>query len=853
MKLFLAILIIVQGVFAQAETRRVIPGEHYKAGGFFRFLFGDHWRDLWTSPIDVPVIDLNTFKGGLTPIKEGGGFQTKSLRFQAGNGKRYKFRSLDKDPRLVLPEDLRDTFAADIFQDQISTAHPLAPIIVVPMLNAVGVLNAPAQLVILPDDERLGEYRSTFANLLGMIEEHPDDYDDKSLNFAGADKLNLTYSLFEKMQKSSKHRVDQIAFLKARVLDVFFGDWDRHQDQWKWAGFEDENGLWLWKPVPRDRDQPFAKYDGLFPWVTALAVPQIEGFSANYPEIEDLTYSGRFLDRRFLNQLTKTEWDSICQEIKSILSNDLIERSVHLMPDDWFAISGQELIDKLISRRDQLTEAIDEYYQYLAKYAWIYGTNDKEYAEITRYPDGSVLVEVYDVKKSDKKNRLIFKRLFDPDYTNEIRLLLDDDDDEVVIQGDVSSSIDLIIDTGDGADRIEDNSSVGGFLSSSTKTYIYDSGKKTDVISGPSTKWIDRKFPKPDTITDIFEPQIKDYDFDWKGSGFINSNRDDGIVFQGGPILYYHSYHNNPYNYRLSLSAAFATKTRKGRSVFTAEFLELIPNTRVYTSIGFDWLRFTRFYGLGNNTVLTDEPESDFYRFGQRLFNFDQQFSWGHKHHLFTIGIGYENSKLELDAGTFVDSENLLGTESLDLLKFEINYKFDTWREESKNPDRGLTFILKSTYYPNIFTNSFNYDFRDLTIDFRKYYGIADWFNFSIRIAGKKKWGVYPFYHSAFLGSKELLRGFNRERFAGEAMVVSNLEGRFDLGKVRVLIPARLGLLAFADVGRVFVRHDKQKNWHNSFGSGFFLSVFKSSGIATFTYANSKEADQFYFGLGFDF
>ena len=64
------------------EYRTVIPGKEYQAGALYRLFFGDHWRDLWTTPITVPVIDLQKYAGGLTPIKTGGGFQTKSLHFK---------------------------------------------------------------------------------------------------------------------------------------------------------------------------------------------------------------------------------------------------------------------------------------------------------------------------------------------------------------------------------------------------------------------------------------------------------------------------------------------------------------------------------------------------------------------------------------------------------------------------------------------------------------------------------------------------------------------------------------------------------------------------------------------------
>ena len=74
------------------DSVRVVPGTDYAAGGFHRFFWGDHYRDAWTTEIRVPVLDLQTFAGGLTPISAGGGFQTKSLWLRGADGKTYAFR-----------------------------------------------------------------------------------------------------------------------------------------------------------------------------------------------------------------------------------------------------------------------------------------------------------------------------------------------------------------------------------------------------------------------------------------------------------------------------------------------------------------------------------------------------------------------------------------------------------------------------------------------------------------------------------------------------------------------------------------------------------------------------------------
>src|SRR5256714_4775623 len=74
----------------------VIAGEIYRAGSLHRKLLGNNYREEWTTPITVPVLNLKTFHGGLTPTKEGGGFQAPNLRFVAPDSSEYVFRMVRK-------------------------------------------------------------------------------------------------------------------------------------------------------------------------------------------------------------------------------------------------------------------------------------------------------------------------------------------------------------------------------------------------------------------------------------------------------------------------------------------------------------------------------------------------------------------------------------------------------------------------------------------------------------------------------------------------------------------------------------------------------------------------------------
>ncbi len=68
------------------DSTVVVPAKYYKARKFKKWLLGDNYRDEWTTPVKVKVLDIGKEKGGLKIIKKGGGQQTKSLRVEDTTG-----------------------------------------------------------------------------------------------------------------------------------------------------------------------------------------------------------------------------------------------------------------------------------------------------------------------------------------------------------------------------------------------------------------------------------------------------------------------------------------------------------------------------------------------------------------------------------------------------------------------------------------------------------------------------------------------------------------------------------------------------------------------------------------------
>ena len=51
---------------ANAETRKVVAAKEFDRSGHWRFWFGEGYRKAWTTPVDLPVLDLKT-RPGVSP------------------------------------------------------------------------------------------------------------------------------------------------------------------------------------------------------------------------------------------------------------------------------------------------------------------------------------------------------------------------------------------------------------------------------------------------------------------------------------------------------------------------------------------------------------------------------------------------------------------------------------------------------------------------------------------------------------------------------------------------------------------------------------------------------------------
>jgi len=825
---------------AAPPTRQtVVAGDHYHAGWLHRLFLGAHYRDLWATPLEVDVLDLSRFAGGLTPTGCGGRRQTKVLRFLGKDGRQYVFRSVDKDPTLALPPELRATFAKDLIQDQISSAHPGAPLVVAPLLDAAGILHVEPRITLLPDDARLSAFDCVRPGFkLGMIEERPTEPPDNEAGFAGAAELAGTKQLFGHLEHSSRNRVDSRAFLAARLMDVFIGDWDRHQDQWRWARF-DSGDVHTWRPIPRDRDQAFARLDGVLVWLTGYYWPQLIGFGDDYPSIWRLTFTGQVPDRRLLVDLEKPVWDSVAKTIQSRLTDSVIDAAVRRLPPEYFRASGRALTRALRRRRDHLRQVSDRYYALLAGVVEIHATDERDVADIERLGGDRIAVRL----SAAAGGAPFYHRTFDGRETEEIRVYLHGGDDRLVVRGSAGSGAGPLLRVigGGGDDELVDSSRAG-------RTAFYDDRGNNRFVRGPRTSVDRRHYDEPPRDTSTLG-RPRDWGSHWMPLTWLAYSPDVGLFVGGGADGTGYDFRRLPYNSHVRLRAGYATAAQTYRAELTGEFRGIVPPAIVRLHVRASGIDVLRFYDFGNETP--DTGSTDFHKVKQQQYLVAPALEFPLSAAAsFSVGPVLKFAHTNLVGGTLIDSVRPYGVGDLGQVGAAADFHADT-RDQPRAARHGITLGFGGSYYPRAL---------DVTSPFGEGHAEASSYltariplrpTLALRVAGKKVWGTYPFYEAAYIGGATTVRGFVEHRFAGDAALYGNVELRLSVAKFYLLVPGELGVFGLGDAGRVYRSGETSDRWHAAAGGGLWFSFLSRANTLSVAAAHSVEGTRVYVRAGF--
>lgn len=813
-------------------TATVIAGKEYKRGGLYTMFWGKHYRKDWTTPVKVQKLRLDTAFGGLKPTETGGGKQTKNLRFEDKNGREYAIRSINKDYGKALPEVAQGTFVESIVKDQMSVAHPYAAVTYGALADAVKVYHTDPKLRFVGDDKTLGKYRDSFANQLYTLENRPSNQNAK---FYGAEEILDTDEFLEKVKKDNSVGVDQHSFARARLFDMFIGDWDRHDDQWEWA-LHNENGTKVYRAMPKDHDQIYSKFDGILVQLVAGAgnLPYLQGFKEDIKDIEGFNLEARALDMEFTNQMTLKDWTTIATDMQQSLTDAVIENAIKQLPPEIFAISGQEIITNLKARRDRLNQFAERYYHSLAKNVEIPASASNEMIEIVGVDEGNIKVSMYAINDGKAKSQPFFSRIFDKNETKEVRIYGIDGNDQ--FSADASTGKDILIRLigGPGKDTYQ--------VPSSFRANIYDNNDNTFDTKGVGLKLsndssvhkYDRKAFKQDDIG--LEPLI----------GYTNEDR----VYVGlGFGVLRHGWRKEPYASKQNFAVRYSVIQKAFAFEYAGIFTKAIAGWNLGLTAEYDQVKDWKFFGVGNNTKNFSDTK-DFFTYRHHDINAALTlFRTFGKHHTIAFGGGYQDIKVLNDPNRFIAlhyapaNPKVVGSNSFAIGNLE--YDFTLLDKDSLVPRKGIRFNTSFQYSSNLKNDN---SVKRISGLFGFYLPLGP-LTLAVKTGAATLSGEPEFYQMNRLGGGPTHRAFSRYRFHGKSVVYSQNELQWNFDVKTYIFSGKMGLYALMDHGRVWQPGEDSDKWHTGVGGALMLAPFNKMSV-TASYLKSPEGAKFNVRIG---
>ncbi|MGO4821358.1 MULTISPECIES: metallophosphoesterase [unclassified Flavobacterium] len=843
--------------FPAKTTTSIYTKEMTDKSWFYRLFFGKHYRKYYSMPVEVKTATIDTLMGGMVPKRAGGGHQTRSLQLVNKDGKEFVLRAMKKSVSSFVQSvafkdqyvvnEFKNTYAEGFLYDFYTTAHPYTPFAISNLASKIGVAHTNPKLYYVPKHKALQEYNEEFGDELYMFEERTDETQKDLKSFGKPEDIISTEDLLEKLHKDEKYSVDEKEYIKARLFDMLIGDWDRHYDQWRWGEYKVKDKV-VYKPIPRDRDQAFTKYDGalLSVLMTKSELKHMQTFKDHIKKVKWLNREPYPLDLAFLKTADKEDWIKQAKYIQNQLSDAEIDAAFKNLPVEVQDATIEDIKRKLKLRKNDLQKYTAIYFQALQKTVLIVGTNKDDKFVIDHNKKNNIKVDAYRLKKEG--DELMYSKNYSASSTKNIWVYGLDDKDQFEIKGNAKTSTKIKLIGGLDKDqyKIENGKRLTIYdFKSKDNNYDLDNKTKTVLTDDYSINQYDYTKPKFNSFSKF---------------PVIGYNPDDGLKLVLLTKYLVNGFKQNPYTQKHTLKANYYFATNGYDLIYNGHLPKLFKDWDFNVEARLTSPNFSiNYFGAGNETVNEDQQYGlDYNRVKIRILKFAPSImKFGRYGSEINFQTSFERIKVEETTDRYINLPTVVNQTVFDGQHFggaTLKYSFENYDVVSL-PTMGLGFSLAGSWTTNLRDGKRNFP----TIESHLNINHRIDSNGKLVLATMLKSKVilndnYEFYQGATLGGDYDLRGFRNERFLGRQSFYQSTDLRWNLGKIkRSIIPMSYGILGGFDYGRVWTTGENSDKWHQSFGGGLWLNGLNVV-TARLTYFKSQDdRPRIAFGLGFGF
>lgn len=818
----------------------VLRSKYNDVSKWKRSMLGENYRKEFATPVKLPVLRISELQGGLTPTKRGGGMQTVSLRLEDAEGKEWVLRNLEKNPDPLLPEALRETFARDLLDDYMSAQHPFAPLVVPVLAEATGVPHTNPVIGIVAPDTTLGLHYRLFAGKIALFEQREP-----------IGKSDNSPEMQAEMLDDNDNGYNAETFLRARMLDLLIGDWDRHPDQWRWADTKKGKGK-FYEPVPRDRDQALYLREGVLPTLASRSwvLPTLQGFSARIGKVKYSLFKSGFVNAYMQEQWTRENWDAITARFVEALPDSLIDRAFRQLPPEIYDIRGAAMTSIMQQRRDNIPEAMKEYYSFINKIVDIRATNKHESVKATTTPDGNLHVIIQKINKDGILKDTLVNKVYDSKLTKELRLYLEGGRDSIAVDNNTNIKIRIIGGMG---------KKYYSQLTGRKKMRVYDLDSSANFLS--DTRGVKIRMGKDTSHTRFVATNLYHVTMPLITGGY---NLDDGLIIGFGFQHTHQGFRKEPFASQHQLTAAHSFSTRAYRIRYKGLWTDAWKKADFFVNVLAKAPDNTQnYFGRGNETIYDKSHESiRYYRARFAIYQADLGFRWKDAKSLrFSMGPSVQWYRYDADENInrFLDDPSNTGSydsSSIRETKWHAGWSAQLSHDTRNNvvlPSWGSFVDVKLQAYHGLSKFARSNGQANISVAIYKPLNAKRTIILAERLGGGVTVGKTTFYQSQFLGGHENLQGFRQYRFAGQHMMFNNLELRIKLADWGgYLLPGQFGFTGFYDLGRVWQTGESSQRWHQGVGGGFYFAPARMA-LLQLVAGYSREGWLPYLTVGFRF
>lgn len=842
--------------FPATVKSQVYSDDMVEKTGFYKALWGDHYRELYGTEVTAKTVLLDTLYGGLKVVRAGGGHQTRSLRLEDKDGRTYNMRALKKSAVQFLQtviikdkeieNDFLNTIPEDLILDFYTAAHPYGAFTIPKLAEAAAILHTNPKLYYVPKQKALGNFNADYGDELYMIVERPDETFTGDI-FNYPDDMESSDDLLAKLRKDEKYKLDEKAYVRARVFDMLVGDWDRHSDQWRFTQHDNADGTVTFDPIPRDRDQVYSKFDGgLLDLARTLfnTARQFQVYDDELKHIKGMNLAGIKLDHALIQNHGKETWLEEAKIIQQSISDEVIESAFNDLPKEVQDETASEIKQKLKGRRDNIVKIAAEYYDHFAKLQTVTGTDKDDYFEITRLPEGKTNIKTYRIKDREK-DVLMVDRTFSADETKQIWVYGLDDDDVFEVKGEGNKPIFIRIIGGQNNDTYK--------ISNGRNVKVYDQKSKKNTVEekgGASFKFTDNY----DFNTYDYKKEIKTINLFLPTIGY---NPDDGFKIGPSYVLTHHGFKRNPFSQQHRVGVGYYFATSSFDINYQGEFANIFGSWNFLLGGYFKNPNFSEnFFGFGNETI-NPNYEFDLGMDYNRVRIGGYGGSIGVKKDspygsVFQLKAIFEGIEVEGTSDRYI-TEVVSSPIALDETKYFVSaegtFQYESF-DNKVNPTRGMDFTFIAGGTQNIENSDRIFGYVKPQIIF--YNALTRNRKLVLKTDVRGQFNIgnnFEFYQGAQLGGDTGLRAYRDERFTGRSAAVAGADLRYSFNKFKtVLLPIQIGVFGGYDVGRVWVPNDSSDVLHSSYGGGFWVNTADLLS-GTFNIFSGEEGLRFTFGM----